>query len=138
MPTFEIDLICRSQLLRIDLPWIETLVKLSLKVLFLTSIKRSNFLSKSEPIMGDCTSAITKIQVIGRRRPKFKVTDLLPYVLIFEPFAANRLNKHGAFLRCWREDGNVVPSVDEKISAARFFFDEKAIYAWPVVKCREA
>jgi hypothetical protein len=70
---------------------------LSFNLLFLTSIKRSYFLSRSEPIIGDCTSAMTKIQRIGRRRPRFKVIDLLPYVLICELLAANSLKKHGLF-----------------------------------------
>lgn len=47
-------------------------------------------------MIGDCTSAMTKIQRIGRRRPRFSEIALLPYVLICEPLAANSLKRHEA------------------------------------------
>lgn len=48
--------------------------------------------SKSGPIIGFLTSAITNGQQYGRRKPRFKVIIFVPYVLIALPFAAYNLN----------------------------------------------
>lgn len=38
---------------------------------------------------------MTNIQEIGRLKPRSRVINLLPYVLIFVPLAAKRLKRHG-------------------------------------------
>lgn len=80
-------------------------VKLSISRFLLISTSRPKWCRKSAPTMALVTSATTKIHFRGRRRPKSKVTNCCPYVLIEDPLAANNLYGVAVLLCCLNEIG---------------------------------
>lgn len=72
----------------IEIPLTLKLVEESINRLFFSSLRSPKSCQKSTPTIGFAALAIIKIHCKCRRRPISKVTDLVPHVVIREPFAA--------------------------------------------------
>lgn len=70
------------------MPPMERLVVLSTSVFLLRSTERLKWWRKSAPRIGLWTSAIAKIHVRDLLKPRLRVRDLLPKVVIGDPFIA--------------------------------------------------